>query len=70
MQTHFSAAEEPVAGALGVAAAEEARAAGVGERLVGFDAEGEVELEVLGRDGFDGGEEAVAVGLFTRSFGR
>jgi len=63
MQTHLPPAEKSIESALGVATAEEARAAGVGERLVGFDAEGEVELEVLGGDGFDGGEEAVAVGL-------
>jgi len=42
-----------------------ARAAGVGERFVGVDAEGEVEFEVFGRDGLYGREEAVAVGLFT-----
>jgi len=65
VQTHHPLTEKHVPGPLRISPTKIARAAGVGERFVGVDAEGEVEFEVFGRDGLYGREEAVAVRLFT-----
>jgi hypothetical protein len=46
---------------LRVASAVEPCAAGIGQGFVGFDDDGEVQFDVLGGNGFDGGEQAMAI---------